>query len=398
MRNLLIAALLSLIIYGCNKSSDIVNPEDPIEPITSTKPAWPMPGYNARNTSNPYAPTVVMNPVVNGALDWSYTLPACNNTCSEGCRLCVDSKGFIYYLQMRLSYGGGFYKFSPEGNVVWKKDSLKGYSFNSTTLNSDESKIYFIAQKKNYSSENLYCLDSAGKEYWNINSVVRTYITANKEGNIIFYKGGLSMASSDGVIKWTNNSIQVVSELFALDKNDNIFVVSHPSNLVKVDKFANFIWSSQFGNNGIVIDGYGNIYGCGLSEQLNCLNSSGLFKWTGAVVNHFSSPVISKDNKILVSSGEYIISYDTSGTELWKTKAFTNNLNPYRLVLDDADNVYYVGHNSTVYAGSISSKGIKRWEVNTNHYNYMPISSVVLLPQGKLIVNCEDAGIIQAIN
>ena len=183
-----------------------------------------------------------------------------------------------------------------------------------------------------------------------------------------------------------------------MDKSDNIFVISHLNNLVKVDKFANFIWSSQFGNNGIVIDGYGNIYGCGLSGQLHCLNSSGLVKWTGVLVNGYNSPVITTDNKILVSSGEFIISYDTSGTELWRTKAFTNNLNPYQLVLDDADNVYYIGQNNTVYAGSISSKGIKRWEVNTNHYTYFHIFSLVLLPQGKLIVNCEDAGIIQAIN
>ena len=182
--------------------SNTLNPEDP---VTSTKPAWPMPGYNSRNTSNPYAPTVVMNPVVNGALDWSYTLPACNNTCTEGCRLCVDSKGFIYYLQMRLSVGGGFYKFSPDGNVVWKKDSLLGNTFNSTTLSSDESKIYFSACTRNGFNDNLYCIDSAGKEKWNIKLVSGMKITANKDGNILFGKSGLSMASPDGVIKWTYN-------------------------------------------------------------------------------------------------------------------------------------------------------------------------------------------------
>jgi len=393
MRNLLITVLLSLIIYGCAESSNPVNPQQ------SAAPIWPMPGYNSRNTSNPYALNAVMNPVLNGSGDWSFSFPIGNY--SDGSEFCVDSRGFIYYLH-QIGPLGTLYKFSPDGNVVWSKDSLMQNNYAGISLNSDETKIYVVAYQPRL-SDKLYCLDSSGNHLWSIDSARVSKPAVGKDGTVyIFGNGGLTAVSPDGIVKWSNTAVtgSYNQNIISLDRDDNIYTVSGSANVVKVGKTGNVIW--QYGvsndNKGIVIDGFGNIYFNVYTEnKLYCLNQSGQLKWTKQNMNNYTTPVITSKNRIVVSSGAYIISYDTSGTELWRTQALSDLSSPETVLLDDADNVYYLGNPFGIKAASVSPAGVKRWE--TNSFNLVSIlPPPALLPQGKLIIVPKRASMIQAIN
>jgi hypothetical protein len=395
MRNILIAVLLSLMLYGCNESTNTV------DPVSLNTPMWPMPGYNARNTSSPYAPDAIMNPVVNGALDWSYTFPSGNY--SDGSQFCVDSRGFIYYLH-QIQPNGALYKFSPDGKVVWKRDSLNQWNFAAISLSRDESRIYFVAFKPGI-SDALFCLDSAGNYKWHLPSALVTKPAIGKDGIIYsFYNNGLSAISPDGNVLWTNALItgSAAQNFIALDRDENIYTVNYPSSYVKVSKNGTVVWQFTAVNNfsGMVLDGFGNTYFVGYSDdKLYCLNKSGQIKWTKQNVLGYNYPVITSDNKILVSSGINIISYDTSGTELWRCQGFTNPNGPEGLLLDNQNNVYYIGDFSSngIKAGCISSGGVKKWEINSNIFT-STLPPPVLLPQGKMLVAPKRAFKMQAVN
>jgi len=359
-----------------------------------------MPGYNARNTSNPYAPSAFMNPVVNGALDWSFTFPSGNY--SDGSQFCVDSRGFIYYLS-QINPNGAVYKFSPDGKVVWKRDSLNQWNFAAISLSRDESRIYFVAFKQGM-LDRLYCLDSAGKYLWNKDSALVTKPAIGRDDVIYsFHMNGLTAYSKEGNTLWTNTSVKgnYGRNYIALDNEDNVYTVNNPSTYVKVSKQGSLVWQFTAANNynGIVLDGFGNSYFIGFTDyKLYCLNQSGQLKWTKVNVNLYSSPVITSDNRIAVSSGSDIVLYDTSGNELWRCQGFTGgNLGPEGLLLDDQNNIYYTGDGSTgIFAGSVSSSGIKKWEVNTSLYNTLP--PPVLLPQGRILIAPKRAFRIQTVN
>lgn len=392
MRYILVLVLFSLMLYGCTESTN------PVNPVQTYSPIWPMPGYNARNTSNPYSPSVNMNPVVNGALDWSFTFPSGNY--SDGSQFCVDSRGFIYYLHQIYSLGA-LYKFTPGGQVVWKKDSLIQWNFAAISLSRDESQIYFVAFKPG-TWDRLYCLDSAGNYMWYKDSALVTKPAIGRDGIIYsFHMNGLSAYSKEGNTLWTNTSVKgnAAQNYLALDKEDNIYTVNQPGKYVKVNKQGEVKWEYSAVNNfsGSVLDGFGNIYFVGSSDNnLYCLNNSGQLKWTKPNVSPYAGPVITSDNRIIVSTGGYVISYDTSGTEKWRCQPFTNLSSAEGLLLDDADNVYYIGDGSSIFAGSITAGGIKRWEVSTNLFSSLP--PPVLLPQGRMVVAPKRAGGIQSLN
>jgi len=394
MRILLTLVLLSLMLYGCTESSN------PVNPLQSNLPMWPMPGFNARNTSSPYAPDAVMNPIINGALSWSYTFPA--GSVSDGSTFCVDSRGYIYYLH-QLYPLGALYKLSPDGNVIWKKDSLIHWNYAAISLSTNESRIYFTADKPGY-SRRLYCLDSAGNFVWNVDSALVIKPAVGKDGTLYMFRlNGLSAINSDGQIKWTNSTImESPSEntYLALDHSDNIYAFSYPLTLYKVNKSGSVLWQITLPRiaRGLVIDGFGNAYFTGYDDYtMYCINQAGQVKWTRPNMNNYSSPVITSNNRIVVSSQAYIISYDTSGTEQWRCQAFTNLLGAEGLLLDGANNSYYIGDGSGgIIAGSVSSTGVKRWEVNTNLFSSLP--PPVLLPQGKLLIAPKRASKIQSIN
>lgn len=395
MRNILIAVLFSLLLYGCNES---VNPNDP---VNSYKPIWPMPGYNARNTSSPYSLSAVINPVSNGIPDWSFTFPP--GDLSDGSQFCIDSRGFIYFLH-QINPSGVLYKFSPDGNVVWKRDSLNQWNFAAISLSRDESQIYFVAFKQG-TMDRLYCYDSTGKYMWYKDSALVTKPAIGKDGNVYsFHINGLTAYSKDGNILWTNTFVKgnYGHNYIALDKDDYIYTVNNPDKYVKVSKQGIVKWEYSAGNNfsGIVIDGFGNIYfNSYADDKLFCLNNSGQLKWTKQSVYAYFSPVITSSNRILVSQGGYVISYDTSGNEMWRCQPFTNLGNAEGLLLDDADNAYYLsdGGSGGIYAGCISSGGVKKWEVNSGIYSFT-LPPPVLLPQGKMLIAPKRAFKIQSIN
>ena len=217
-----------------------------------------------------------------------------------------------------------------------------------------------------------------------------------------FHMNGLTAYSKEGNMLWRNTSVKgnYGKNYIALDKEDNVYTVNNPDKYVKVSKQGAIKWEYSAGNNfsGIVIDGFSNLYFTSFAEnKLFCLNNSGQLKWTKQNVYGYASPVISSANKILVSQGGYIISYDTSGTEIWRCQPFTNLTGAEELLLDDADNVYYIGEHGGIYAGSITSVGIKRWEVYSG-LNSSTLPPPALLPQGKMLIAPKRAFKIQAIN
>jgi hypothetical protein len=151
---IIILISLSFIISSC---SDTVN-NVIVPPEHDYSPMWPQIGYNAQNTSNPYAPKVKCQPVQLGTVDWYYEFPQAYY--SDGAEFTVDSKSNIYFISQQDPIHK-VYKFRTDGTVIWKIDSVHSYNYAFITLSSDESKIYF------HSRELLYCYDSSGKYNWN---------------------------------------------------------------------------------------------------------------------------------------------------------------------------------------------------------------------------------------
>lgn len=396
MRHLLLAVLFSIIYYGCSESSN------PLNPIPDTKPAWPMFGFNARNTSSPYASSSFMNSVMNGALDWSYTFP--QGSLSDGSQFCVDSRGYVYFMHQIYSLGA-IYKFSPDGQVIWKRDSLIQWNFAAISLSIDESKLYTVAFKPG-TGDRLYCLDSSGAEMWFINNAQLCKPAIGNDGTVYtFLSNGLTAVSSNGGIIWTNESLKgpYNYNYITIDKAGNLqtFIYNGMENysVVRTDKNGIVLWQKPTGLSlfGMVIDGYGNTYYVDASARnLICLDQNGNTKWTKPNVNSYSTPAITSKNDIIYYHNGFIVSCDTAGTEKWRCQAFTDQGLAEGLLLDDFDNMYYINDASYIKAGSISSTGVKRWEVQTDMGLTLPPPS--LMPNGKMLIAPKRAYKIQAVN
>jgi hypothetical protein len=394
-KNILYSLLFFLVILaGCNDNStnNIFT--------TNNSPIWPQPGFNARNTSNPKSPYVYMNPVLQGVGDWSYLFPSGNF--SDGGEFCVDSKGNIYYLN-QLYPAGALYKFRYDGTLVWKIDSLMQNNYCGISLSADEKKIYLSAYKIQPYAEGLYCVDSGGTVNWFIPGCIGgAKPVIGRDGTIYTFKGGfLTAISSYNNIVWTSPNITQVytNTKISLDEADNLYLTQN-TGIVKASKTnGDIIWqfTSSSLTEGIVIDGFGNVYFNGYSNRtFYCLNKNGQLKWSKPNANQFSSPVISKDNIIFVSTDNNIAAYDTAGNEIWKKPAFTDGGWAEGVMLDDEDNIYYIRDMSGITAGSISKTGLFRWQ--TQIFNIgLTLPPPVLIPQGKLLFAPKRAGKIQAI-
>lgn len=400
MKKIFFIVLLTLAISGCKDSSNPVN-NNPVNP--SYKPIFPQPGYNSRNTSNPYCISVPMNPVQGGISDWSYTFQG--TYFSDGSEFCVDSKGNIYYVCQSIFDIGGLYKFDQNGNVIWKIDSMMQDNFCGISLSADESRIYVNAYR-GIGYDSLFCIDSAGKKVWSVYSFSRNKPLIGKAGTIYtFINGFLTAVSPNGNIIWQNTSTSSFNGKYqiAIDRDDNLYfgnlTYNKVSTFMKIDKDGGIIWQYPTGYNvyGVVIDGYGNVYfnSAGNNCILVCLNQIGGFKWFKQNINPYSSLAITRDNKILVSSGEYIIGYDTSGKDVWKSAQISGG-SIENIILDDFDNVYYLmDYNNTIKAGSVSNTGMIRWIYSSDMYSTLP--APVLIPSGKLLFAPKRAYKIQAI-
>lgn len=381
--------IFSTLFFSCDNEGNILIPP----PVNDYSPMWPQPCYNARFTSNPKSQTVLMNPVQSGTSDWSYSFQGGN--VSDGSEFCVDSEGNIYYLhQLYIPYGS-IYKFSSNGNVLWKIDSLMQNNYCGISINAAEDRIFLIAYKPS-ETDRLFCIDSSGKILWShlagysiFKPVVR------RDWNIYAsIDSKISCIDQNGNIIWISALYaQSYSARPALDREDNLYF-SQYDGIDKIDVNGNSVWKYNCGNTeGIVIDGYGNIYFISQSdEKLYCLNSSGQVKWTKNNANDYSSPVITGDNVIIASVAGKIIAYDTSGATLW-----SHNNSGDGLILDSEDNLYYlIEGTSGISVESLTKNGSIRW--TSTQYNIGGILPwPVLIPQGKILFAPKRAFTIQAL-
>lgn len=382
MKKLILFLLVVIVFTGCEKSSN------PVSSAGDNKPIYPQAGYNARNTSNPYAPAAFMSPVLNGALAWTYSFPG--QYFSDGSEFCVDSKGHIYFMSMGSP--SGIYKFSPSGQVLWIKDSLMQDNYCGISLSTDESKIYVTAYIPSRSQQ-LYCIDSSGKTIWTLPSSSTRKPVIGKSGTLYTYiDDALSAVSPNGEILWQNASIHDIAGKYdiAIDREDNIYTLIQGSALVKVNSAGSIVWQGNFSvtSFGVVIDGYGNIYCIDWFQNiLYCCSPSGKLKWSKPNINNWNVPVITSDNKILATTGLKIIEYDTAGNQIWEAAGFPNDYSDW-LKLDDNDNVYFFGGigGFNLAAGSLNSKGEQRW-IYDSGVSTATNAPPALLPDGKMILS-----------
>ncbi len=392
MKKLILFLIVVIVFAGCEKSSN------PLSSSGDYKPIYPQAGYNARNTSNPYAPAVYMSPVLNGVLSWTYSFPG--EYFSDGSEFCVDSKGNIYFMSMGSP--SGIYKFSPYGQVLWIKDSLMQDNYCGISLSTDESKIYvtaYIPQR----TQQLYCIDSSGKTIWSVPTTSNRKPVIGKKGTLYTYLNRyLTALSPDGNIIWQNTTLTDIYGKYdiAIDREDNIYTVIQGNSVVKVSSSGTIIWNSDFSvtSYGLVIDGYGNIYCIDWNQNiLYCCSPAGKLKWNKPNINNWNVPVITSDNKILVASQKNVIAFDTAGNQLWSTEGFPNDV-PESFKLDGNNNVYYLGSmDFIIKAGSLNSKGEMRWIYNSG-WGTVTNPPPALLPDGKMIIAPKRAFKIQVIN
>jgi sugar lactone lactonase YvrE len=396
-RHLFIAIFLfALLCFNCS--------DDVIRNVTvEHPPMWPQHGYNARQTGNVNSPAATMNPVMLGVTDWSYSFPAVGYT--DGSEFCVDSKGNIYFVSEEMAESS-LYKFSPDGYVIWKIDSIVATNFSAISINKNEDRIYFVA-RRNDSELKLHCVDSSGHFIWTLDSAYFTQkIVIRKDNNLYCFIGNkLSCVSPDGNIIWATQKFNFMEgSRPALDNSDNIYFSTF-TGIAKADKNGNLVWSKNYAGraSGMVIDGFGNIYFVAYDDnKLYSINSSGELRWTFNSSYSFCVPVIGKNNTIYAMYGDtnaYIAGLDISGKILWKTRPFLiygGTLTPEGMLLDDNENIYYITEHYNIIAESLDKNGNLRW---TSDYLNLggTLSFPVLIPQGKLLI-CPKRGFkIQAL-
>ena len=391
MRKIILLALFTTFLFGCNNSTDSSNNN----PVHIYKPIFPQPGYNSRNTSNPFGLTTNMQTVLSGVEDWSYTFPG--TYFSDGSEFCVDTKGNVYYISQQYP-SGSLYKFNQNGIVQWQIDSVTTSNFSGISLSADEKYIYFNAYRGN--AQKLYCVDSSGNDIWSNNIVSLSKPLIGKNGTLyLISTNGLCAINSSGSLIWQNNSIQGYYGKYqmAIDNSDNLFVASGSSFIAKTDNNGSVIWKYYigFGIYGVVIDGYGNIYFNGSDNRFYCLKSDGSLKWYMPGANQNTYPVITSDNNILIASGSSVVAYDTSGTQIWKSATLSTG-SIENLVLDDFNNIYFLAsENLVIVAGSVTYKGGARWLYSINMGTTLP--APVLLPSGKFLFAPKRAFKIQCL-
>jgi len=398
MKSILHIALVSIVLLcGCDDGA--------VRNITSEyPPMWPQHGYNSRQTGNARSTDVSMNPVMEGVPDWSYSFPAGGYT--DGSEFCADSRGNIYFISEEIS-GSSLYKFSPDGNVIWKRDTITAANFSAISLNRKEDRIYFVSRKNGLSGLWLHCVDSSGNFIWSRDSAFFTQkVVVGRDDNLYCFIGDkLSCLSPDGITIWAREKYDFTEgSRPALDNDDNLFFATF-TGIAKTDKYGNLKWSKTFSGRalGLTIDGYGNVYFIPYeNDVLYSVTSNGDLKWTVNNCNVYCVPVIGKDNKIYTTyfkDSLYIAALDTSGNIIRKTRSFVqfgNTAVPEGMLLDDYGNLYYICNHYGIYAESLDINGNLRW-TSGMLLNAETLSFPVLLPQGKLLI-CPKRGFkIQAV-
>ena len=390
----ILITLLSVLLTSCSDNSvptgnNIINPVAII-----TDPMWPQSGYNAQNTSSPYAPHSYCNPVNLGEVDWYYDFGSYNY---DGAEFCVDSKNNVYFLWQGYPRNKVF-KFRQDGTVIWIKDSLSSPNYAGFSLSPDETKIYIN------NDFGLYCIDSSGILKWtSTNSGYYTKPAVGKDGTIYTKNwGDIAAINPDGSLKWTTNaglSPFSVTKV-ALDRDENVYTAERK--ITKTDKNGNIKWAYtpkelDFLTEGLVIDGFGNIYF--VNERNNAvynlysISKDGVLRWASKIYTG-SSPVIGPQNKLyMVGNNAYC--FDTAGKEIW-TKPLPGGVNwGYSLVIDDKENMYFLYDNLQLKAVSLNSAGEPRWMVDLSISGLLPGPS--LIPMGRMLVAPKRAGKIACV-
>ncbi|RPI16844.1 MAG: hypothetical protein EHM58_11050 [Ignavibacteriae bacterium] len=360
-----------------------------ILPEPDYSPIWPQAGYNAQNTGNPYAPKVKCNPVNLGQVDWYYEFPS--GSYSDGAEFCVDSKSNIYFYsqndnQMKI------YKFRHEGSVIWAVNVYGVHNFASISLNSDESKIYF------HNNAEFCCYDSSGNRIWAIDPGGAMCKPAVGSDGTIYtsINNAVCAINPDGTIKW-KSTVQFNSYTtyhFAIDKDNNLYVGGR--SITKLDKNGNVFWnylpnSQDFITEGVVIDGYGNLYFENYRQNANendlfSLTKDGVFRWSAITYCRQMVPAITSKNLIYIVSSDYARAFDTSGNLIWEYKDST--LTGGDPIIDDEDNLYCIGEdwNGRFVANSINNKGELRWSASISVLSGL-LPRPALMPMGKMLIS-----------
>lgn len=388
----ILITLLSVLFCSC--SDNPVGNKGPVNPIAIViTPMWPQAGYNAQNTSSPYAPFAYCNPVNIGEVDWYYNFGSYG---SDGAEYCVDSKNNIYFLWQVYPFNK-IYKFRPDGTVVWVKDSLNSPNHSYFSLSPDETKIYMS------NGSSFICIDSSGHLYWDI-PLNCNYVkpAVGKNGTIYNVDGtNLDAVNPDGSIKWTTpiGANSFGSTKIALDRDENVYYAGNL--IVKVDKNGNMKWTYtpeelNFFAEGVVIDGFNNLY------FINYLNNSpgfysiskdGILRWKISTSSE-SPPVIDFKNSIYTIGSDFK-KYDTSGNIVIEKQLPAGfGLCDYP-IMDDKSNLYFLYELSGLSAASVTDIGELRWSVELNTGLLLPGPS--LMPMGRMLVAPKRAGKIACV-
>jgi hypothetical protein len=375
----ILITLLTVLFISCSDNSvNTTGPQLPIAIIND--PMWPQTGYNAQNTSNPYAPRVICNSVNLGQIDWYYEFP--NTSYSDGAEFCVDSKNNIYYFSQQNPLHK-IYKFRPDGSVIWIIDSLNSWNHAYVSLSSDEAKIYFN------SGSSLYCHDSSGNFLWSVENIgMYPKPSIGKDGTIYTLIGHNAAAvNPDGSIKWISGAaVPPIAIYLSLDREENIYVGG--DNITKLDKNGNTVWTFSPDSvssliSGAVIDGYGNLYFTNYFDgtKLYSLTKDGILRWI-APSSSYSPPAIDIRNRIY-TVGMTVNCYDTSGQIIWTKPMPSGIFTGESPVLDDEQNIYFIT-DSPIKAVSFDNSGNQRWV--TDIFNSASLPKPALMPMGRMLI------------
>jgi len=362
-------------------------------------PMWPMFGYNARHSANPFGINVNIPPVNNGTLYWVDTMGSSAQNFNNAPELCIDAAGNIY--ELSVDFGTSHViKLRPDGSIIWQKDSTFASAYYGSALTNNETRLYVSDEY------GLKCLDSSGNRIWALQGGTCGSPAVDKDGTIYTgLYGYLNAVNPDGSIKWTVSNINLTSCHPALDKDGNIYILHYVNRnstiyeLLKFDIYGNVLWRNTYANLVAVnfltaiLDGYNNTYVT--ADSLYSIDKNGKTRWTKFGYNSYTMPAITSNNEIIAASTDYIVKLDNSGNVMWKSKV-QDVLYQY-ILIDDNNNSYCMnGFNTPYYASSVDNNGNSRWSVQLPSY-WWGSPGPALSPVGMLVSTLKRPWLVYAV-
>lgn len=174
-------------------------------------------------------------------------------------------------------------------------------------------------------------------------------ISTNGSGNM--FVGGMGVVykiAQNGNIMWefvggllSNSDVVGIDS----DTSGNVYVGTSHAELYKIDSSGEHAWVYTEHTDDILcvaVDASGNVYSGSLSKELRKVDTNGNYQWTYTSTGIIYDIYFDSNGDLLIATGGEIQKINASGNMDWSVPTPSDAGSATAIVVDSADNIYYV--------------------------------------------------------